>query len=135
MALQIPGFVPLAFAVPYSDYGQERTNYAPIPAWESGWLQRIFKVFFVQDHRVYNLPGNPIGQRYGVRASTTTEALHAWLRQALPPGAWVSRPKRPKLRRKRIRRRSVVLVFKVRDGITLKSTRRRAGRRHRVRVR
>ena len=134
LGLQIPGFEPLAFAVPYSDYGQQRTNYAPIPAWESGWLQRMFKVFFVQDHRVYNLPGNPIGQRYGVRAATTAEALHTWLRQALPASAWVSRPQRPKLRRKRVRRRSVALVFKVRDGITLKSTRRRAGRRHRVRV-
>ena len=134
LALQIPGFEPLAFAVPYSDYGQQRTNYAPIPAWESGWLQRMFKVFFVQDHRVYNLPGNPIGQRYGVRAATTAETLHAWLRQALPASAWVSRPQRPKLRRKRVRRRSVVLFFKVRDGITLTSTRRRAGRRHRVRV-
>ena len=69
MASQIPGFEPLAFAVPYSDYGQQRTNYAPIPAWVSGWLQRTFKVFFVQDRRVYNLPGNPIGQRYGVRAA------------------------------------------------------------------
>ena len=68
LAAQIPGFEPLAFAVPYSDYGQQRTNYAPIPAWESGWLQRTFKVFFVQDQRVYNLPGNPIGQRYGVRS-------------------------------------------------------------------
>ena len=134
LGLQIPGFEPLAFAVPYSDYGQQRTNYAPIPAWESGWLQRMFKVFFVQDHRVYNLPGNPIGQRYGVRAATTAETLHAWLRQALPASAWVSRPQRPRLRRKRVRRRSVALVFKVRDGITLKSTRRRAGRRHRVRV-
>jgi Polysaccharide deacetylase len=138
MASQIPGFEPLAFAVPYSDYGQERTNYAPIPAWESAWLQRTFKVFFVQDHRVYNLPGNPIGQRYGVRASTTAETLHAWLRQALPRSHWVSaaptRPKRPKLRRMRVHRRSVVIVFKLRDGITLKGTRRRAGRRHRVRV-
>ena len=89
MGLQIPGFEPLSFAVPYSDYGQQRTNYAPIPAWESGWLQRMFKVFFVQDHRVYNLPGNPIGQRYGVRAATTAETLHAWLRQALPASAWV----------------------------------------------
>ena len=134
MALQIPGFEPLAFAVPYSDYGQERTNYAPIPAWESGLLQRAFRVFFVQDHRVYNMPGSPIGQRYGVRASTTAETLHAWLRQALPASAWVARPKRPKLRRLRVRRRSVVIVFKARDGITLKATRRRAGRRHRVRV-
>jgi hypothetical protein len=136
MAAQIPGFVPLAFAVPYSDYGQQRTNYAPIPAWESGWLRRTFKVFFVQDRRVYNLPGNTIGQRYGVRASTTAGTLRAWLREALPQSAWVfpSRPKRPKLRRLRVRRRSVVFVFKDRDGIALKATRRRAGRRHRVRV-
>jgi peptidoglycan/xylan/chitin deacetylase (PgdA/CDA1 family) len=136
MAAQIPGFEPLAFAVPYSDYGQHRTNYAPIPVWESGWLRRTFKVFFVQDRRVYNLPGNPIGQRYGVRASTTAGTLRAWLREALPQSAWVfpSRPKRPKLRGLRVRRRSVVLVFKDRDDIALKATRRRGGRRHRVRV-
>jgi peptidoglycan/xylan/chitin deacetylase (PgdA/CDA1 family) len=132
LALQIPGFEPLAFAAPYGDYGQGRTNYAPIPAWESGWLRGMFKVFFVQDHRVYNLPGNPIGQRYGVRAATTAETLHAWLREALPASAWVfPAPTRPKLRRLRVRRRSVVIVFKARDGVTLKATRRRAGRRHR----
>ncbi len=136
MAAQIPGFEALAFAVPYGDYGQQRTNYAPIPAWESAWLLRTFPVFFVQDRRAYNLPGNRIGQRYGVRASTTAETLHAWLRQALPRSAWAQarRPKRPKLRRLRVRRRSVLIVLKVRDGITLKATRRRAGRRHRVRV-
>ena len=133
LAAQIPGFEPLAFAVPYGDYGQQHTNYAPIPSWESGWLQRAFKAFFVQDRRVYNLPGNPIGQRYGVRASTTAETLRDWLRQALPQSSWVF-PSRPKVRRMRVRRRSVLIVLKVRDGITLKATRRRAGRRHRVRV-
>ena len=121
--------------MPYSDYGQQRTNYAPIPAWESGWLQRTFKVFFVQDRRVYNLPGNPIGQRYGVRAVHDRRDAPRMAAAGPPASAWVSpRPQRPKLRRLRVRRRSVVLVFKVRDGITLKATRRRAGRRHRVRV-
>jgi hypothetical protein len=135
MAAQIPGFEPLAFAVPYGDYGQGRTNYAPIPAWESGWLQRTFDVFFVQHRRVYNLPGNAIGQRYGIRSGTTTEVLRDWLRQALPRTAWArNRPKPPKLRRLDVRRRSVVIVFRDRDGITLQATRRRAGRRHRVRV-
>ena len=134
MGSQIPGFESLTFAVPYSDYGQQHTNYAPIPAWERGWLQRTFKVFFVQDRRVYNLPGNPIGQRYGVRAATTAEQLQTWLQQALPQSAWVFPVPRPKLRRLRVRRRSVVIVFRVRDGIALKATRRRAGRRHRVRV-
>ena len=118
MASQIPGFEPLAFAVPYSDYGQHRTNYAPIPAWVSGWLRFTFKSFFVQDRRVYNLPGNPIGQRYGVRSATTTAALHDWLLQALPQSAWVApAPARPKVRRLRVRRRSVVIVLKTRDGI------------------
>jgi len=136
MAQQIPGFEPLTFAVPYGSYGQNGTNYAPIPAWEGGWLRSIFKVLFVQDHRVYNLPGNPIGQRYGVRASTTAETLQAWLRDALPASSWVApaRPRRPKLRRLRPGRRSVVIVLKARAGITLKATRRRAGHRHRVRL-
>ena len=136
MAGQIPGYEPLAFAVPYSDFGQQRTNYAPIPAWERNWLLRTFKVFFVQDRRVYNLPGNPVGQRYGIRANTTAETLRDWLRQALPAGAWTlgARPKRPKVRRLDVRRRSVLIVFKARGGIDLTATRRRAGRRHRVRV-
>ena len=136
MTAQIPGFEPLAFAVPYGDYGQGRTNYAPIPAWESGWLQRTFEVFFVQDRRVYNLPGNPIGQRYGIRSGTTTEALRDWLRQALPRSAWVTSTGRSgrSSGRLRARRRSVVIVFRDRDGVTLKATRRRAGRSHRVRV-
>jgi peptidoglycan/xylan/chitin deacetylase (PgdA/CDA1 family) len=137
LASRIPGFEPLAFAVPYSNYGQYQTNYAPIPGWERGWLLRTFRVFFVQDRRIYNLPGNPIGQRYGIRANTTAGALRSWLRQALPKSALVlshTRPKRPKVRRLRVRRRSVLVVFKVRDGITLKATRRRAGHRRRVRV-
>jgi hypothetical protein len=136
MAQQIPGFEPLTFAVPYGNYGQDGTNYAPIPSWESSWLQSMFKVVFVQDRRVYNVPGNHVGQRYGVRASTTAETLQAWLRDALPPSSWVApaRPRRPKLRRLRVGRRSVVIVLKARAGITLKATRRRAGRRHRMRL-
>ena len=135
MTSQIPGFEPLTFAVPYGDYGQHRTNYRPIAAWERGWLLRTFRAFFVQDRRVYNLPGSRIGQRYGVRAGTTAELLHAWLREALPRSAWTrTRPRRPKLRRERVGRRSVVMVFHDRDGIALQATRRRAGRKHRVRV-
>ena len=135
MTAQIPGFEPLTFAVPFGDYGQHRTNYAPIPGWERGWLQKTFSAFFVQDRRVYNLPGNELGQRYGVRAGTTAEALRDWLRTALPRSAWVAeRPKRPQLRRLRVRRRSVVMVFRDRDGVSLRATRRRAGSRHRLRV-
>jgi len=147
MAANIPGYQPLAFAVPYDNYGQLRTNYAPIPSWESGWLARTFNVFFVQDHRIYNLPGNPIGQRYGIHASTTAEALHQWLVQALPRSAWTTpaptppapkvlpaRPRRPSLHGLRIGRRSVLMVFDLRGAATLRVTRRRAGHHHRVLV-
>jgi peptidoglycan/xylan/chitin deacetylase (PgdA/CDA1 family) len=140
MASHVPGFEPLAFAPPYSNYGQQRTNYAPIPAWERSWLLRTFGVVFVQDRRTYNLPGNPIGQRYGIRASTTADALHQWLEQALPKGAWTtparpaprSRPRRPSLRRLRVGRRSVVMAFKLAPGTRLALNRRRAGQRRRV---
>jgi hypothetical protein len=135
---QIPGFEPFAFAPPYGDYGQKRTNYAPIPGWERAWLLRGFGVIFVQDRRVYNQPGSPIGQRYGIRATTTAEALHLWLSKALPRSAWVfttrTRPKRPRLRRLRVHRRSVVMVLKRRAGVKLIARRRRAGGRHGVRV-
>jgi len=142
MAASIPGFEPLAFALPYGSYGQYRTNYAPIPGWESGWLRSAFKTFFVQDRRIYNLPGNPIGQRYGIRASTTAATLRQWLDKALPRSAWINppvapapkpaRPKRPSLRRLRVGRRSIVIVFRTRPGETLSVSRRRAGHRHRV---
>ena len=140
LASQIPGFQPFAFAVPYGNYGQQSTNYAPIPAWLRSWLTHAFNVVFVQDHAVYNLPGNPTGQRYAIRASTTAGTLLAWLSQALPAGARVvappspARPKRPTLRKRRVGPRSVLLVFKVRKGAKLSATRRRAGRSHRVRV-
>ena len=139
LASQIPGFQPFAFAVPYGNYGQQSTNYAPIPAWLGSWLTRAFSVVFVQDHAVYNLPGNLIGQRYAIRASTTAGTLLGWLAEALPASAWVVapspvRPKRPTLRKRRVGRRNVLLVFKVRKGAKLRATRRRAGRRHRVRV-
>jgi peptidoglycan/xylan/chitin deacetylase (PgdA/CDA1 family) len=148
MASHIPEFKPLAFAPPYDSYGQLRTNYAPIPAWESAWLRRTFKVVFVQDRRVYNLAGNPIGQRYGVHASTTADALHRWLIQSLPRSAWtyppaalpppqipaLARPSRPSVRRLRVWRRHLVMVFMPTGGARLGITRRRAGQRRRVRV-
>jgi biofilm PGA synthesis lipoprotein PgaB len=79
LAARLPTFRPLSFAVPYGNYGQDATNYAPIPAWEAGWLQTAFAVVFVQDHRVFNRPGERIAQRYGVHLTTTADALHDWL--------------------------------------------------------
>jgi peptidoglycan/xylan/chitin deacetylase (PgdA/CDA1 family) len=135
---QVPDFVPLAFAPPYGDYGQKRTNYAPIPNWERSWLTRSFAAIFIQDRRVYNQPGNRIAQRYGIRTTTTAAALRQWLAQALPRSAWVfttrTRPKRPTLRRLHVHRRSIVMILKLRAGVKLTIKRRRAGRRHSERV-
>jgi peptidoglycan/xylan/chitin deacetylase (PgdA/CDA1 family) len=149
MASHIPGFEPLAFAVPYGSYGQGRTNYAPIPAWESGWLQSAFQVIFIQDRPAYNLPGNPIGQRYGIHAGTTAATLEAWLAKQLPRSAWTfpavkpgpvskpapsHRPRRPALRRLRVGRHTVVMLLKAPARSRLEATRRRAGRRHRAAI-
>ena len=51
-----------------------------------------FKTFFVQDRRIYNLPGNPIGQRYGIRASTTAATLTPVARTGLTESAWINPP-------------------------------------------
>jgi hypothetical protein len=151
MASHIPGFQPLVFAVPYGSYGQGRTNYAPIPAWESAWLQTLFKVIFIQDRPGYNSPGNPIGQRYGIHAGATAATLEAWLVRQLPRSAWIfpapvkpapiskpppsRRPRRPLLRSLRVGRHTVVMLLKAPAHSTLEAARRRAGRRHRAAVR
>jgi hypothetical protein len=144
MSSHIPGFEPLAFAVPYGNYGQGRSNYGPIAAWESGWLERTFEVIFIQDRPAYNSPGNPIGQRYAIHAGTTAATLEAWLAQKLPRSAWITpapakpapiskrrRPARPRLRRLRVGRHTVVMLLKAPAGVSLEASRRRAGQRHR----
>ncbi len=126
MAAEIPGFKPLAFAVPYGNYGQARSNYAPIADWELGWLRQTFRAVFVQDRRIYNMPGGMPAQRYGVRASTTAATLRQWLGLALPRSAWMpdapaavhrARPRRPSVRRVRRGRHTISISLRVRDGI------------------
>jgi peptidoglycan/xylan/chitin deacetylase (PgdA/CDA1 family) len=134
LAANVPDFVPVAFAPPYGNYGQ-RTNYAPITAWARAWLRATFSVFFVQEKRAYNLPGNPIGQRLGVRSTTTAEGLYEWLSRTLPSGAVIpERPRRPSLRRLRVGRRTIRIVFRRRERVSLELTRRRLGGRRRVQV-
>ncbi len=57
----IPGYRPLAFALPYGDYGQEQTNDPRIPAYTLPWLDRRFPVVFGGDY-LDRVPG----QRYGI---------------------------------------------------------------------
>ncbi len=83
VAANAPGFRPDAFAVPYSDYGQYHTNYAPIPGWLTGWLRTAFRVIFTQDHHWLNVPGRFVNFRYGIHSSTSADELHAWLSSGL----------------------------------------------------
>jgi peptidoglycan/xylan/chitin deacetylase (PgdA/CDA1 family) len=81
------GFEPVAFAVPYGNYGQRETNDAAIAPFMRALLQRQFGgVYFVQHER--NEPGYApmIGepQRYEVHSDTTTDRLYMWLRDHSP---------------------------------------------------
>ncbi len=49
-AQEIPGYRPLAFAVPYANYGQEATNDERIPKFMLPWLKRHFAVIFGGDY-------------------------------------------------------------------------------------
>jgi peptidoglycan/xylan/chitin deacetylase (PgdA/CDA1 family) len=144
MAAQVPGFRPITLALPYGNYGQVRSNYEPIADWELGWLQSSFAAVFVQDHRVYNLPGARLSQRFGMRSATTATALRQWLGLALPRSAWLpdaapieqrARPRRPALRWVHRGRGAISMALRVRRGVSLRASRRRAGRRHAVPVR
>jgi len=55
LAMQIPGFRPLAFAVPYADYGQLKTNDRRVPQFMLPWLDRHFAVVFGGDYLEGNL--------------------------------------------------------------------------------
>jgi peptidoglycan/xylan/chitin deacetylase (PgdA/CDA1 family) len=46
----IPGYRPLAFAVPYGDYGQMQTNDPQIPGYTLPWLDQHFQVVFGGDY-------------------------------------------------------------------------------------
>ena len=47
---QVPGYRPLAFAVPYANYGQDGTNDERIPKFMLPWLRRHFAVIFGGDY-------------------------------------------------------------------------------------
>jgi Polysaccharide deacetylase len=47
---EIPGFRPIAFAVPEANYGQEKTNDPRIPGFMLPWLKRHFAVVFGGDY-------------------------------------------------------------------------------------
>ncbi|MGH3042135.1 MAG: hypothetical protein ACRDNG_10440 [Gaiellaceae bacterium] len=76
----MPGYEPLAFALPYGSYGQDGTSDPRIPDELLGWLTEQFDVVFTQDVNALARPGSaqPLGRIQVTRATTGGE-LHASL--------------------------------------------------------
>jgi len=87
LAAHVPGYRPMAFAVPFGDYGQFHTNDPSIPTEFSAYLIGRFGVFFTQPHPDpdFTTPGHePL--RYTIRSSTTAPDLYAWLAEHASQG-------------------------------------------------
>lgn len=78
----LPGFRRFAFAVPFGDFGQLRTNDGRIPRMLRPWMAHEFGVTFVQAADApFSRPGGAteIVRRFEVTRSTSTDDLHRWL--------------------------------------------------------
>jgi hypothetical protein len=86
MSEQLPGFNPLAFAVPYGSYGQDRTNDPRIPGFMSRLLRRHFKAVFMTEPPVYSKPSSSHTAlpRIELNADIRTDTLYRWLRERIP---------------------------------------------------
>jgi hypothetical protein len=80
LTAHVPGYQPLAFAVPFGDYGQFHTNDASIPTELSAYLSSHFRAFFTQPSADpdFSTPGKE-PWRYTIRSTTTAPELYAWL--------------------------------------------------------
>jgi peptidoglycan/xylan/chitin deacetylase (PgdA/CDA1 family) len=85
----VPGYQPLAFAIPYGDYGQEQTNDQRIPAFTLPWLDRRFPVVFGGDYldlvpgRRYAIPGRfspKLAYRITMQQATRLPVLYCRLK-------------------------------------------------------
>jgi len=80
LADHIRAYEPIAFAVPYGNYGQEGTNDERIPGDLLDWLTERFGTVYTQDVNALARPGSgqPLG-RIQVTRATTGGDLHAML--------------------------------------------------------
>jgi poly-beta-1,6-N-acetyl-D-glucosamine N-deacetylase len=76
----IPAYRPLAFALPYGNYGQDGTNDPQIPGDLLGWLTQRYDAVFTQDvdARARRGSGEPLGRIQVTRAVTGGD-VHARL--------------------------------------------------------
>lgn len=95
MSEQLPGFNPLAFAVPYGSYGQDRTNDARIPGFMSRLLRRHFQAVFMTHPPRYTTPSTPRWKlgRIELNEHIGTDTLYRWLRERIPSAKPKPEPK------------------------------------------
>jgi hypothetical protein len=76
----VPGYRPLAFALPYGNYGQDGSNDRRIAPDLLAWLSRRYAAIFTQDVNARARPGSgePLGRLQATRATTGGD-LHAAL--------------------------------------------------------
>jgi peptidoglycan/xylan/chitin deacetylase (PgdA/CDA1 family) len=86
---EIPGFAPYAFAVPYGNYGQLKSNDPRIKTFFGGYLQKRFRAVFVVQPSGYTTQNTPRGRigRLEVHTYTTAGRLYTWLTERLPSTA------------------------------------------------
>jgi hypothetical protein len=77
LSQHITAYVPLAFAPPYGNYGQDGTNDPRIPPDLLEWLMQRYDAVFTQDVDARARPGDgpPLG-RFQVTRSTTGADLY-----------------------------------------------------------
>jgi peptidoglycan/xylan/chitin deacetylase (PgdA/CDA1 family) len=85
LADHVPGYGPLAFALPYGSYGQDGTNDDRIPPDLLGWLSDRYGAVFTQDVDARARPGSgpPLG-RVQVTRGVTGGDLHERLLSGQP---------------------------------------------------
>lgn len=81
LSAHVPAYRPLAFAVPYGNYGQEGTNDPRIPGDLLGWLARRYGAVFTQDVNARARPGSgpPLGRIQVTRATAGGDLHHMLL--------------------------------------------------------
>ena len=80
------GFSPIAFAVPFGDYGQRQSSDPAVAPFMRGLVTRQFAAWFVDDERNapgYTTPGAD-AERLQVHSELTTDRLYMWLRDNAP---------------------------------------------------
>ncbi len=82
LSAHIPGYQPIAFAVPYNDYGQLGSNDERVVPELEQFFRSRFGFWFTQpptEPAFNSSGGGPSQQRFSVESDTSADVLYAWL--------------------------------------------------------